>query len=165
MSDDESVLPVHIVSDEVAIKCGVLLAIFLFTLPLIICDFFFAFNSISCQLNQSSYIALNLKMWLIVMASLNLFANLFTSIFLCFSSTKKVNEYYCFVFFSQMLKLVITSWTIVGCILFWRDISFKYNCSKIVENYMWARLIIQVILTACDFFSKKEKENKANNNL
>jgi len=152
-----SEIPVY-VSDDVAVKSCVISFVFVLTLPLIICDYFFAFNQISCQLKESFLIALNLQIWLIVMASLNLFTTLFTSAFLCFSSAQKKDELVCFGFISKILKLFIFSWTFVGSILFWRDISPKYHCSKMFENYMWARLIIQILLSTSEFFSNKKKE-------
>ena len=134
-------------SDNVATCCAfscVGITVLVLLSPFIICDLYFAYNSISCQ-HDTSPVGITLTTWLEVAGfSLIGFIGSFlltTSIVVCCGLKSMV----WFVPVQWLFSLFSFAWLIVGCVLFWRYLDPSGDCGRDVSDYMWARLIIGLI--------------------
>ncbi len=141
--------------------------VILFCLPTIICDLYFAYNSISCQHNLTP-IGINLSTWLQV--SVFYWFGYVVSAFILGILTPK----YKFIKQIRELKLRLTLWfyfvwNIIGCIMYWKYLQPSGTCDSDVSSYIVARLIsyiitvfIGILMGICIGISKYQKERQSN---
>lgn len=114
--------------------------------PFIICDLYFAFNSISCQ-HDLTPVGITLSTWLQV-AGFSLigfivsFVLMVSTVTCCHYNTDSM---VLFAPFQWAFSLFSFAWLIVGCVLFWRYLDPSGTCERNVSDYMWARLIIGLV--------------------
>lgn len=109
-----------------------------FIMPFIFCDFYYSYNSISCQ-NNLNGVGFTLATWLQVYGFMSIiFITLIgMSLYVCKTEfTKTLMHVYqiCILLFSLI-------WIIIGSIMFWRYLNQTGNCAKDITIYMWIRLI------------------------
>ena len=126
--------------------------------PFIICDLYFAFNSISCQ-HVETPIGITLTTWLLT-AGFSLVGLIVTfalglGVIACCGCDK--DSMILFVPIQWAFSLFSFAWLIVGCVLFWRYLDPSGDCARDVSDYMWARLIIGLIGV---FISSKSGDKK-----
>jgi hypothetical protein len=63
--------------------------------------------------------------------------------------------YGCIVILMGFFRL---AWVIVGAILFWGSLS-TYECSESLKGYMWANLIINMLLAIISMITSNKRNN------
>lgn len=124
--------------------------------PFIVTDLYFAYSyEDKCLSITPDAINLTLSTWLKVDAFITLGTLLFIIVlFMCFQIDTNSDS---FTRFSNVIVCFVLSWTIVGSILSWNYL--KGLCSKPIDDYMYARLIIYFIsIIGVLFNSKKSKK-------
>ena len=137
-----------------AIFVSFCVSLFIFS-GFIISDFAFAYpTEVSCQDIKSKKMDLNLRQWLATDGFIFVFSLLFVTLSPLFGENK------CGTMLSKIIlilvRLFMTSWTIVGAVLFWRDIEPTGQCSIPVASYMWSRLLILIIGFAISFLNREK---------
>lgn len=127
-------------------------------LPFIFCDLYYAYNSISCQHDETP-MGISLSTWLKVSGFSAV--GVISTLILIFISTALcecgLNTNVSLVPIQWLYNLFSFSWLIIGCVLFWRYVDQSGNCGRDVSDYMWARLIIGLIGV---FIAYKSAESK-----
>lgn len=123
--------------------------IFLISIPLIACDFYFSFNRNTQEcLTQEMPFGVSLKTYLVVRGFVTIFSTWFlfsSTFFSMIASADDLKETNCccnsiFILF----KIFNLIWSIIGSIMFWKY-SDKSLCSNMAYNYIYASLIIMFI--------------------
>lgn len=112
----------------------------IFALPFPICEFYYAFTSITCQ-NVLVTEALNvtLKEWLLVDANFHL-----VELMLIYVALRSNLVESCFLCKWIGLSFGL-AWNIVGGFLFWKYLLPTHTCGSSLENFMWIRLILGLV--------------------
>lgn len=140
-----------------AVFSTIIIVLLIFTLPFIVCDLYYSYNSISCQ-NESTPIGFDLATWLKVSG----FSGLgYLVLAIIFSTISIKHEWAVFVMkiIKFLFSLYYMVWLIIGCVLFWKYLEPSGSCNSSVSDYMWARLIIGLIgiLSICKGSNNKDK--------
>ena len=138
----------------------VLLIIFtLLSFPLIFCDLYFAANDKTCVHQTFDKLAVNMYGYLIVSAIYSIFM-----LFISYASIIAVdveNDNICLLICVTIIgfinKIFITSWTIIGGVIFWHFMN-NNDCSFTVYNYLFASLIIKLVLVSIG--NMQQSDNK-----
>lgn len=117
-------------------------------LPLTICDLVFGFNEDECLTIYPDYIHINLKRYLLVSGFMQTFMLLFFIYeVLSFKYHYKSNKLLITIIIQLIFNMFMLIWNIIGAIIFW-DYVYKYgHCEKNVSDYIFASIIIKIILT------------------
>ena len=140
-SDETKFCPVN-----AALFCCAGFVVLLLVLPFILCDLYYAYNSISCQHDETP-IGISLSTWLKVSGFSAV--GVISTLILIFISTACYeygpNTNLKLVPIQWLYHLFSFAWLIIGCVLFWRYLDQSGECGRDVSDYMWARLIIGLI--------------------
>lgn len=122
--------------------------------PFIIADLYFAYNTEPCQFIENS-VGITLNTWLKVNAYFDI-----GIIFLAITIFATVCDQSLAKTLYSVVKVIGTlftfAWLIVGCIVFWKFIDGF--CDKPLQDYMYARLIISLIVAALWLFDNQGKK-------
>lgn len=119
------------------------------TCPILICDFYFAASNSECITMQPDGLAVNMKSYLFVCATVTLTILLVTSVVIT-NYTEEMQRhfnkycmlYYLLIIISQIFSL---AWNIVGAVVFWGTIYPEHICTKLESTYLFASLIIKLL--------------------
>ena len=153
--------PANVIDSSVNwLKLFMIFFITLFSFPIIFCDLYFANNNTTC-VNQK-FDKLNVNMYNYLMVS-GIYSGSTLFIIICYilycDLTKFNNDtLFLFSIIEFINKLFISSWTIVGCVIFWHFMD-NDSCSNKVYNYLFASLVIKLvcILLTSNSSSKDKK--------
>ena len=126
-------------------------------LPFIIVNLVYANNNDSQCLTEpilSPPIHLTLKTWLLVDAYTMLAVLIFfllAAIAFCVNSALGVACSCCAVTVLILFSIFRFAWLIVGAIMFWGYLNPRETCDSSLSAYMWAMLIIEILLHSCGF--------------
>lgn len=122
---------------ERRLSCGEWMCSFaflaVFMLPLIVVEFYFGLHSISCQ--HDSYF-MTLTTWLVVDASFQLFILVMLGAIIT-SPAKDI----LMLFLKPFQICCITTWTVVGAVLFLHHLLPNTTCADNILIFMWIRII------------------------
>lgn len=123
-------------------KLCTFLFVFIIASPFIVCDLYFAYNSISCQ-RDSNPVGLELSTWLQVNGYVTI-GVLVTSLILLVT-----HDNYEIPLSLKILRIISSlfsiTWLIIGSVIFWGTLINTGKCESNISNYMWARLILGFI--------------------
>ena len=147
-------------SANVGLYCCAGFVVLALVLPFIFCDLYYAYNSISCQHNETP-IGISLSTWLKVsgfsaVGVISTLILIFISISFCECGP---NTHVPLVPLQWLYNLFSFAWLIIGCVLFWRYLDQSGECGKDVSDYMWARLIIGLIGVFVAYKSSERKKD------
>ena len=149
------------ISDLCAANCCISTTIAILVYPFIICDMYYAVTDDSC-VNQQVDLAINMHQYLfassiigIVSVSIANTCLISINIFNCVGNEDNV----CWQIIRCILRLFSLSWLILGCVLFWGKMNY-HQCAHPVHNYLFARFILFIVLSAGDGRISMENNKK-----
>jgi hypothetical protein len=129
--------------------------------PLMICDLYFGFSGDECLNEYPSQIHLNLKKYLLVCGFLSLFNIIYIILTLsCISSNEESNTMILVINIgiSYLMGILLLVWNIMGAIIFWNFIFPEHTCGEELSNYLFASIIIKLVLSWGSFASRKKDD-------
>ena len=146
----------------------ILLILYLSFIIFIFFDFYYANDTKSCQFETTSKMKLNLSQWLTVSGIIEIIVmiiltNIILKAFHLIVENENKNEnknvmidchIYCSIFLLVIIGLFNICWTIVGSVLFWRDILPEGHCKQDFADFVSAKLIISIVGFAINLFNK-----------
>jgi membrane-bound metal-dependent hydrolase YbcI (DUF457 family) len=144
--------------DVLCFKTLCIAFIYTVTIPFIVCDFYYAYTDTSCVEAKAGNLIINIKNYLQVNGFLNsiILLGITWLILVAENIDKYIKETIVLSTFVILITIFNAAWTITGAIMFWGLID-NMECNKGVYNYMYANLIIKLILI---FFSKINRQKK-----
>ena len=142
-------------------KFCVMLIIVTICIPIILFDLVYAYTDKSCIDIYPNKLNINMKIYLLVSGYFGL-ADLF--ILICYTlfisyKDKHFDEYINILnlFTNVVTKLFLAVWNIIGAIIFWGTLYHKDDCSRSTYNYLFATIIIKLVLIS--FYLNKKRNN------
>jgi hypothetical protein len=131
------------------LKMFMLFIISIFTIPFVICDFYFAYNDDSCINEKAGQLAVNLFTYLVVDGIFGAIGLIVWLQVICTSDFTRNNNVSLVNLITVFLLTFVGSlfgiaWTITGAIIFW-DLIDNELCDKGIYNYMFALIIIKLV--------------------
>ena len=131
------------------LKMFMLFIISIFTIPFVICDFYFAYNDDSCINEKAGQLAVNLFTYLVVDGIFGAIGLIVWLQVICTSDFTRNTDRSLMNLITVFLLTFVGSlfgiaWTITGAIIFWSLIDNDL-CDKGIYNYVFAQLIIKLI--------------------
>jgi len=131
------------------LKMFMLFIISIFTIPFIICDFYFAYNDDSCINENAGQLAVNLFTYLVVDGIFGAVGLIVWLQIIHNSDFTRNNNVSLVKLITVFLLTFVGSlfgiaWTITGAIIFW-DLIDNELCDKGIYNYVFALIIIKLV--------------------
>lgn len=149
-----------LMAHRAAIFCVILLTL-IFSVPLIICDLYFAYSNNSCLEIYPKNLNINMKLYLQVSAYCSIFGILFIIITVC--SFKPGEENLCGMItlnlFSYISKAFGLIWHILGAVIYWGTLYPNNECSRNISTYLFISLVIKLFVQLISLFQKRENNN------
>lgn len=128
--------------------------------PLIVCDFYYALTDKSCVNQSFDQLDVNMYVYLMVNAIIGVIMTAVYSYIILFVNIEYTigeNEvsFMMYISFHNLMKLFITSWSVVGAVIFWKYMDTT-QCNNSVYNYLGARIIIQLVAVGMGIVSSKK---------
>lgn len=139
--------------------------------PIPFCDLYYGYMDDTCVSEQAGKLAINLEDYLLVCGWIELCILGLLSIALCFidiglSGSGSADNNGCFVCGGALFGIIfalssifIGIWNIFGAIIFW-GLMDTSNCSSSIYNYVFASLIIKLVLNAIGILQTKNDNKK-----
>ena len=143
------------------LKMILFVIIFIFSLPILFCDYYYWLNDKSCDKLSDS--AIGIDDYLAVSSILSTFYLFLLFVMICFAEQFTIffsNHQLIsvvgaiLIFISQIFNIV---WNILGGIIFWSQTDIS-TCSNSKRDYVVVSLIIKYIFIFMGFFIEKKKE-------
>ncbi len=144
----------------------ILITTFIFVIvvsfPLMVADLVYGFSGDECLTIYPSTIHVNLKSYLVTSGLMQLFSMIFITYELyVIYNTEKLPI--CLMVTSIVFKLLygmfMFAWNIVAAVVFWDYIYKQGNCEKDVSTYLFASIIIKLILTYMNLNNSNKKDD------
>ena len=145
-----------------AVKSCICAIIVLFLTPLMVCDLYYGFSGDECLDEYPEQIHLNLKKYLIVCGFTTLFIMIYMIIITTMMTTNDDKNTVIMVVsigISFTMGILMLVWNIMGAIIFWQFIFPEHNCNESVSNYLFASIIIKLVLTWTSLASKSSNRD------
>lgn len=138
-------------------RCLISSFILIISLPIIICDLYFAYVTSDCLVGYPKNININMRDYLVVSAVTTLYYVIFLIFYLFVHDFDRENTFLSKIFYSisYLSVLFLAVWNTIGCCIFW---GFVYNCnglSNSVSTYIFITLIIKLLSSISNLFQKK----------
>jgi len=118
--------------------------------PLVIADLYFAFTDHSC-LNNSTIPVINLFIYLLVSGIYTGIDVLVNFVILYFNIYKTFDIRKSCVYINLFTTIFGLIWTLIGVTMFWKSFEYYNSCHNGIYNYVFAQLIIKLVLTVINF--------------
>lgn len=130
--------------DAIKYKCCVSVCIWMFALPLIICDLYFGFTDTSCVRKEPKDMGISMRIYLLVSGFVAIGTIALGNFCMCISYDLK--EYRTLTFlWINFVTIFSFGWNIVGAVIFWRSIYDENICDKNVSTYIFVSLILKLL--------------------
>jgi hypothetical protein len=139
------------------VKLCAFITLLSFTMPLIVCNLYYAYSDNSCVTIYPDHFNVNLKTYLAVdgiIGAIVLFAIIFVVTYL-FKEKPNIDDG-CLNILGNISTIFGIAWTIIGAVIFWKLID-NTECNKSVYNYIFAQLVIKIICYSLKIISISKK--------
>ena len=139
------------------VKLCAFITLLSFTVPLIVCNLYYAYSDNSCVTIYPDHFSVNLKTYLAVdgiIGAIVLFAIIFVVTYL-FKEEPNIDDG-CLNILGNISTIFGIVWTIIGAVIFWKLID-NTECNKSVYNYIFAQLVIKIICYSLKIISISKK--------
>lgn len=145
-----------------------ILAVFMFIwfigLPFIFCDLYYGYGSNSCVNHYSNTLKINMKTYLLVNAYASIigifilnFINVFRKKDNLVNDEKKMYLIILFIFVEMFVILFISTWNIIGSVIFWTTLYNQGKCDKNISTYLFVSFIVKLLISAFGLNIMKNK--------
>lgn len=145
-----------------AAKVCICTVVIIFLTPLMVCDLYYGFSGDECLDEYPEQIHLNLKKYLLVCG----FMTLFNMIYMIISTSlitqnDEMNMMIMVISIgiSFVMGILMLVWNIIGAVIFWQFIFPEHSCNESLSNYLFASIIIKLVLTWASFNNKSSKDD------
>ena len=151
-----------------SIMCIITLTILLcvsFIVPFAICDLYYSLNDNTCVDKYSKAANVNMQTYLFISGILEIVLIVVMSVTIVwFTKVDGNKDYEAIVLccgFSPIIiiSLFLFAWDIVGAVVFWGHVYELGNCSQTTSTYIFASLLIKLVLTTCAGSRSLSKKN------
>lgn len=150
------------VNELKAIKACIYTVIIIFLTPLMVCDLYYGFSGDECLDEYPEQIHLNLKKYLLVCGFITLFNMIYMIISTALVSNNDEKNTILMVVsigISFSLGILMLVWNIIGAVIFWQFIFPEHSCNESLSNYLFASIIIKLVITWASFTSKSSNRD------
>ncbi len=139
----------------------VLIYVFVFTIPFIICDLYFGFSKEQCLVEHSDKFSFKLKSYLLASGFIGIISIIVINVLIYLSlETKNTEEINALIVFGISLQYFVGTfyiiWNILGAALFWDYIYPNHKCNSNLSTYLFVSLIIK-LLASCSFMKSSNR--------
>lgn len=119
------------------------------SVPLIICDMYYAYTDDTCVQEHVDGLSINLKDYLLVCGWYGACSFVILSIGFCFCDLQSIinQKDKAYKVGNILGKIFLTIWNILGAVIFWKLMDTS-DCSDSIYNYVFISLIIKLVSTA-----------------
>jgi len=153
----------HAMQFRIAKLCLAIITIIICT-PIILFDLLYAYTDKSCVDIYPNKLDINMKTYLLVCGYLGIVDLFIIIVSILFTSninqTTNIYIYTVNVIIDILIKIFLEVWTIIGAIIFWGTLYQMDACSKSTNNYLFATLIIKLVLISLNIKNKKNDNKK-----
>ena len=131
-------------------KICIYVCIISFISPLMICDLYFGFSGDECLNEYPPQIHLNLKKYLLGCGFISLLNIIYMFIIMNFISMNDEKNSFIILMnmgVSYVVSAFLLIWNIMGAIIFWQFIFPEHTCNEELSNYLFASIIIKLVIT------------------
>ena len=145
-----------------AAKVCICTVVIIFLTPLMVCDLYYGFSGDECLDEYPEQIHLNLKKYLLVCGFMTLFNIIYMIIFTSLiSHNDEMNNMIMVISIgiSFIMEILMLVWNIIGAVIFWQFIFPEHSCNESLSNYLFASIIIKLVLAWSSFSNKSSKDD------
>lgn len=146
---------------ETIAKVLAMIFIIILGFPIIFCDLYYAYTDNSCVNDYINRLNINMKTYLLVNGYYSLIIVFMIVVRISCISFENIDQKIYLIILPRFMEILailfLTTWNIIGALIFWDKLYEEKKCDKNISNYLFVSLIIKLLSNSMALNKLKNK--------